>query len=84
MFGTGWYRAEYGLSAEESPLRHYLARRMSGAVSPLPEFDVVEYCQSHPEILVAGLDPFEEHCKRSGEGGASDSSDDTEGLPCAP
>jgi hypothetical protein len=36
-------------------------------VSPLPDFDVVEYCQLHPEILAAGRDPFEDHCERDAE-----------------
>ena len=67
LFHTDWYRAEHGLSVEESPLRHYLSQRTSGRVSPLPDFDVVEYCQSYPEILTAGGDPFEDHCKRDAE-----------------
>jgi hypothetical protein len=67
LFNPDWYRAEHGLSRRESPLRHYLARRMSGQVSPLPDFDVAEYCQNHPEILAAGDDPFEDHCKRNAD-----------------
>jgi hypothetical protein len=65
LFNTGWYRVEHGLSEGESPLRHYLRRRLKGLVSPLPEFDVVGYCQSHPEILTAGDDPFENYCKQN-------------------
>jgi hypothetical protein len=61
LFHTGWYRTWYKLSAEESPLRHYLTRRCSGTVSPVPDFDVEEYCRSHPGILAAGVDPFEDH-----------------------
>jgi hypothetical protein len=67
LFNPEWYRAEHELSAEESPLRHYLSQRTRGRVSPLPDFDVVEYCQSHPEVLTAGDDPFEDHCKRNAE-----------------
>jgi hypothetical protein len=67
LFDTNWYRAQHGLPVEESPLRHYLMRRRSGLVSPLPDFDVVEYCQSHPEVLTGGDDPFENHCKRDAE-----------------
>jgi hypothetical protein len=63
-FNTDWYRARNGLCIDESPLRHYLTQRSSGHVSPLPDFDVVRYCQSHPEVLAAGDDPFEDHCKR--------------------
>jgi hypothetical protein len=64
LFHTGWYRTRYQLSADESPLRHYLTRRSSGTVSPVPDFDVEEYCRSHPGIVAAGADPFEEHVAR--------------------
>jgi hypothetical protein len=67
-FDTNWYRAQQGLGAEDSPLRHYLLNRLSGLVSPLPGFDVVKYCQNHPDVLTAGHDPFENHCKREAEG----------------
>jgi hypothetical protein len=59
-FDTAWYRNRHGLTAEESPLRHFLARRTSGLVSPLPEFDVTDYCANHPEVLKESRDPFEE------------------------
>jgi Glycosyl transferase family 2 len=64
LFDTNWYRAQHGLGIGESPLSHYLMRRMSGLVSPLPDFDVREYCQSHPEILTRDEDPFENYSKR--------------------
>jgi len=67
LFDATWYRAEHSLSDEESPLRHYLAHRSSGLVSPLPDFMVVEYCQRHPEILISGGDPFEDYFKRNAE-----------------
>jgi hypothetical protein len=64
LFNTSWYRDHHGLSIEESPLQHYLARRMSGRVSPLPDFDVVKFCRSHSKVLAAGQDPFEVYYKR--------------------
>jgi len=64
LFNTGWYRAQHGLSADESPLRHYLQRRNTGLVSPLPDFDAVEYCRKHPQIIAAGRDPFEHYRQR--------------------
>jgi len=67
LFNTNWYRTQHELSVEESPLRHYLHWYASGLVSPLPEFDVVEYCHSHPDILAAGMDPFEQYYKRDVE-----------------
>jgi len=67
-FDTGWYRSQYGLNRHESPLRHYFAHRKSGRVSPVPNFDVFNYCHDHPNILRSGKDPFEEYCKESVEG----------------
>jgi hypothetical protein len=67
LFDAAWYRTEHGLSDEQSPLRHYLEHRMSGLVSPLPDFMVAEYCEDHPEVLISGEDPFEDNCKRSAE-----------------
>jgi hypothetical protein len=58
LFDTPWYRAQHGLSVGESPLRHYLLRRSSGLVSPVPDFDVIAYCKTHPEVIVQGGDPF--------------------------
>jgi hypothetical protein len=63
-FNTKWYRDEHHLPIEESPLQHYLSRRKVGMVSPLPEFDVVKYCQRHPKVLAVGYDPFEHYCNR--------------------
>jgi hypothetical protein len=71
MFNTSWYRTEHGLAADESPLRHYLSQRAGGHVSPLPEFDVVQYCEIYPEVLAAGSDPFEDNCKRNAEAAES-------------
>jgi hypothetical protein len=62
-FNTPWYRAQYGLSNDESPLRHYFLHRKSGRVSPNPDFDAIEYCQRHPEVLASGEDPFESYCR---------------------
>lgn len=64
LFNADWYRAQHGLPVEESPLRHYLTRRTTGLVSPLPDFDVEKYCQSHPEVLSMREDPFENYHKR--------------------
>ena len=57
LFNTGWYRVQHGLSVDESPLRHYLLRRTSGLVSPVPDFDVLQ--SRRPEIFGLGNDPFE-------------------------
>jgi hypothetical protein len=68
-FDTGWYRERHGLGPEESPLRHYLLRRGSGKVSPLPGFDVEAFCRSHPEVPAAGRDPYEAHVEEQRAGG---------------
>jgi hypothetical protein len=61
-FDTAWYRKTHDLGEGESPLGHFLERRTSGLVSPLPDFDAADYCASHPEVLEAGKDPFEDYC----------------------
>jgi Glycosyl transferase family 2 len=66
-FDPNWYRDQHGLGVEESPLRHYLTRRRSGLVSPVPRFDVRKYCQKHPGVLAKGKDPFETYCQRKSE-----------------
>ena len=61
-FNTKWYRETYGIELGASPLAHYLKHRKLGNVSPVPEFNVLEYCNAHPHILAEGLDPFESSC----------------------
>ena len=69
-FDTAWYRARHALPGTASPLRHYLARRHTARVSPLPEFDVEHYCRMRRDVAAHGADPFEhylEHGWREGE-----------------
>ncbi|MGI4975998.1 MAG: glycoside hydrolase family 99-like domain-containing protein [Janthinobacterium lividum] len=69
-FDTAWYRARHALPATASPLLHYLARRHTARVSPLPEFDVAHYCRQRRDVAAHGCDPFEhylEHGWREGE-----------------
>lgn len=63
-FDTGWYREKHSLEPDESPLRHYLLRRTSGTVSPLPDFNVERYCENYPEVLASGRDPYEDFLQR--------------------
>jgi glycosyltransferase involved in cell wall biosynthesis len=58
-FHVNWYRAEYGLSARENALRHYLERRLTGQVNPVPMFDAAWYLENNPDVAAAGADPFE-------------------------
>ena len=69
-FDTAWYRARHALPGAASPLLHYLARRHTARVSPLPEFDVEHYCRMRRDVAAHGADPFEhflEHGWREGE-----------------
>jgi glycosyltransferase involved in cell wall biosynthesis len=58
FFQPAWYREKYGISAQESPLAHYLRNRI-GPFSPIPEFDAEYYLRTYPDIALAGVDPFE-------------------------
>jgi glycosyltransferase involved in cell wall biosynthesis len=42
-------------------MAHFLTHRFSGAVSPIPEFDVAFYLARYPDIAEAGIDPFEHY-----------------------
>jgi glycosyltransferase involved in cell wall biosynthesis len=58
-FFVTWYRAEYGLGPRDLCLAHYLARRLTGQVNPVPVFDAAWYLDSNPDIAAAHEDPFE-------------------------
>ncbi len=48
-FDPAWYRRKYGLSPEQSPLRHYLTHRAGGRVRPRREF-TPEELKMNPEF----------------------------------
>ena len=58
-FFTGWYRETYGLPPGASCLAHFLKRRLSGQVSPVPVFDATWYLDQHQDVAEGGADPFE-------------------------
>jgi glycosyltransferase involved in cell wall biosynthesis len=58
-FDVRWYRAAYGLGEKEPCLRHYLERRMTGQVNPVPVFDAAYYLENNPDVAAGGADPFE-------------------------
>jgi glycosyltransferase involved in cell wall biosynthesis len=60
-FQPGWYREYFDVPASENALSHFLRHRHLGEVSPVPEFDASFYCNSHPDIAAAGIDPFEHY-----------------------
>jgi hypothetical protein len=53
-FDVRWYRAAYGLEARESCLRHFLERRLTGQVNPVPVFDAAYYLENNPDVARAG------------------------------
>ena len=57
-FDTGWYRKRHQLPVEESPLRHYLLRRLSGSVSPNSKFKLERYLDAHPQLRESGQDVY--------------------------
>jgi glycosyltransferase involved in cell wall biosynthesis len=59
FFDPAWYRETYGLGAKEPCLRHYLERRLTGQVNPVPVFDGAFYLDANPDVAAGGADPFE-------------------------
>jgi glycosyltransferase involved in cell wall biosynthesis len=59
FFHVTWYRQEYGLGPQESCLRHYLERRLTGQVAPVPGFDAAFYLETHRDVAAGKSDPFE-------------------------
>lgn len=57
-FDPGWYSEAYSLIEGESPLRHYLLNRASGAFSPLPVFDVAGHVARNPDWPAYAQDPY--------------------------
>ncbi len=58
FFDPAWYRAAYAVPPTQTCLTHFLARRMTGLVSPVPDFDPVRHLRLHPLEAAAGIDPF--------------------------
>ena len=58
-FDARWYRATYGLGAKALCLRHFLERRQSGQVNPVPVFDAAFYLENNADVAAGGADPFE-------------------------
>jgi glycosyltransferase involved in cell wall biosynthesis len=59
FFHTGWYREAYHLAPKEPCLRHYLDRRLTGQVSPVPLFDAAWYLENNRDVAQGQSDPFE-------------------------
>jgi glycosyltransferase involved in cell wall biosynthesis len=59
FFDVKWYRANYALKLSENALAHFLARRTTGEVAPVPFFDPIFYFEQNPDVATNGGDPFE-------------------------
>ena len=57
-FEPGWYRQTYGLTAQDSPLAHFLAHRHSQRVSPNSLFDPEWFVAQIGRKLHRRRDPF--------------------------
>jgi glycosyltransferase involved in cell wall biosynthesis len=58
LFDPAWYRQTYGLPRNEVCLAHYLRERLTGTVSPNPDFDCEFYLTTYPDVQAAGMDAF--------------------------
>jgi glycosyltransferase involved in cell wall biosynthesis len=59
FFHVKWYRAQYAVKLADNTLAHFLARRASGEVAPVPFFDPIWYFEQNPDVAANGGDPFE-------------------------
>ncbi len=60
-FDLAWYRGRHEPDEGRTLLAHFLLRRTTGGVSPLPEFDAGFYLAQYPDVAEAGVDPFEHY-----------------------
>ena len=60
-FDPVWYRAANQVPPDDLCLAHFLARRTTGTVSPVAEFDAAYYLRISPDVAEAGMDPFEHY-----------------------
>jgi glycosyltransferase involved in cell wall biosynthesis len=58
-FFVRWYRETYGLAPKTPCLRHFMERRFTGQVNPVPVFDAAYYLENNPDVAAGGADPFE-------------------------
>ena len=61
FFDPAWYRTRYDVPPDQLCLAHFLRRRRTGDVSPIPEFDSTFYLRANPDVAAAGMDPLEHY-----------------------
>ena len=74
-FDPGWYRFKHEVPRNRLCLVHFLQHRRSGTVSPVPEFDVAAYVGRYPDVLAAGMDPFEHYIVQGAQEGRQPSAE---------
>lgn len=74
-FDIAWYRQTHGLGPKEPCLKHFLERRASGQVSPVPVFDPAYYLDANKDVAQSGIDPFEHFCIFGAKEGRNPSAD---------
>jgi hypothetical protein len=62
-FDLEWYAGQHAAPGGRTLLWHFLQKRRTGEVSPLPEFDPQYYLARYADIAVAGMDPFEHYLR---------------------
>jgi len=72
-FDPGWYRTKHQVPAGQGCLQHFLLNRQHGLVSPVPEFDAGYYRRQSPDVVIAGMDPFEHYLVRGATEGRNPS-----------
>ncbi len=58
-FQVNWYRAAYERGPLGACLAHFLERRFTGQVNPVPVFDGAYYLDTNNDVAAGGADPFE-------------------------
>jgi hypothetical protein len=64
LFDPIWYRETYGLAETDATLAHYLRERLTGTVSPNPDFDCDFYLTTYTDVAAAGMDAFAHFMER--------------------
>ena len=72
-FDPAWYRGAHRVPPGQGCLQHFLLNRCHGAVSPIPEFDSDYYRRQSPDVVIAGMDPFEHYLVRGAAEGRNPS-----------
>ena len=68
-FDPDWYRATHGLTADASPLRHFLGHRIAGTHAPSAALVAVSLVAPYRDDPGRGIDPFRHYLDDAHEAG---------------